>query len=536
MTTASNANWKQFLSAQQRAAVDFVKSSIKSLILTARAGCGKTHTVIRGILREIVESTNAEVLIVAYNNSAGREFKERIQQLAEETGNREFLNWKRVQAGTVHSAGFGVVRRWAPNVNVNGEKVRDICRALAGNDNTSIYQRELSTIKHLVSLGKQSAIGFLTGVRDRSAWYALIEKHGVNETMDEETTIDELVDAAIVVLERSFAMDREVIDFDDQILAPLVHKLKIWPKDFVIVDEAQDTNAARRALILAFTKPRTGRVFAVGDNMQAIYGFTGADADALDLIAAATGAEHLPLTVTYRCPKSVVREANALVPDLVAHENNSEGIVRRLALMDDQEDSDNVKPWYQTTTLLPTDAILCRNTKPLIETAYQLLADGIGCRVEGREIGEGLIKLATRWKRVKNLTVLVEKITDYRDREVAKWKAKENESRAQQIEDKCDALLAISHRLVSTGKNEVRDLVAWINAMFSDSKENTPVQVTTLCTIHKSKGREWDRVFFFLRDTTLPSPYAKRPWQLQQEHNLEYVGITRAKRELVFVD
>ncbi len=43
-------------------------------------------------------------------------------------------------------------------------------------------------------------------------------------------------------------MCREMIDFDDMILAPLYFKAKFWPKDWILVDESQDTNPARRVL------------------------------------------------------------------------------------------------------------------------------------------------------------------------------------------------------------------------------------------------------------------------------------------------
>jgi superfamily I DNA/RNA helicase len=33
----------------------------------------------------------------------------------------------------------------------------------------------------------------------------------------------------------------------------------------------------------------------------------------------------------------------------------------------------------------------------------------------------------------------------------------------------------------------------------------------------------------------MPSPYAKKAWEQQQERNIEYVAITRAKQELVDV-
>jgi DNA helicase-2/ATP-dependent DNA helicase PcrA len=46
---------------------------------------------------------------------------------------------------------------------------------------------------------------------------------------------------------------------------------------------------------------------------------------------------------------------------------------------------------------------------------------------------------------------------------------------------------------------------------------------------------EWNRVFILDR-WRMPSKYATQPWQQEQEQNLIYVAITRAKRELTYID
>jgi len=52
--------------------------------------------------------------------------------------------------------------------------------------------------------------------------------------------------------------------------------------------------------------------------------------------------------------------------------------------------------------------------------------------------------------------------------------------------------------------------------------------------VHKAKGLEWLRVFILDRDR-MPSRWARRDWQVQQEENLIYVAYTRAKEELYFL-
>ena len=50
------------------------------------------------------------------------------------------------------------------------------------------------------------------------------------------------------------------------------------------------------------------------------------------------------------------------------------------------------------------DAILCRNTKPLVKIAFNLIKRGIPCHVEGRDIGAGLIKLVDRFEKARSVT------------------------------------------------------------------------------------------------------------------------------------
>ena len=176
--------------------------------------------------------------------------------------------------------------------------------------------------------------------------------------------------------------------------------------------------------------------------------------------------------------------------------------------------------------------ILCRNTAPLISTAFNMIRDGIGCRVEGREIGQGLIVLARKWK-IKSLNVLVGRLESYKEREVAKWTARGKEERAAATEDKVDTLLVLIERLQSDGKTQIDDLVEFIESLFGNTKPGDKPDVLILSTIHKAKGREWDRVFLLGRNAYMPSKWARKDWQKEQEANLCYVAVTRAKKELV---
>jgi superfamily I DNA/RNA helicase len=78
--------------------------------------------------------------------------------------------------------------------------------------------------------------------------------------------------------------------------------------NYIFVDEAQDTNDIQLDILDRLRAPKS-RFVAVGDPHQAIYGFRGANADSMSRIARRFSCDTYPLSVSYRCPKAVVREA-----------------------------------------------------------------------------------------------------------------------------------------------------------------------------------------------------------------------------------
>jgi superfamily I DNA/RNA helicase len=446
-----------------------------------------------------------DVFFGAYNKAIAEEIKARVQQ------NQN----AKIDVSTFHAAGYRFWRRVAKDVKIDGNKVRNIFRAAV--ERNPSYAAFESSVLALVSLGKQAGLGALTPANEE-AWMGLVDHHDIEAPESEgRPGVEMLVRLAHKTLQASTALDHEVIDFDDMIYAPLLHNARVWQHDWVLVDEAQATNATRRALALRMLK-RGGRLVAVGDSRQAIYGFTGADSEAMELIAKATNAVRMPLTVTYRCPKAVVAYAQQWVRHITAHESAPDGTVERGALKD------------LAKLAKPGDAVLCRLTAPLITNVYAFIAAGIPARVEGREIGEGLKALASRWK-VKSLTQLSGYLDTYLEAETAKLRAKDKEAKAVALEDKVACLNVIIARVRAANPNATVDtLRAEIDGLFGPADAAKPA--VTFSTIHKSKGREWNRVVWLV---TGASPWARKPWQKVQEDNLCYVATTRAKRELVLV-
>ena len=143
-----------------------------------------------------------------------------------------------------------------------------------------------------------------------------------------------------------------------------------------------------------------------------------------------------------------------------------------------------------------------------------------------REIGAGLVAIIKACK-TDDLQELETKLISRRSREVAKAKATGSASSVAAIEDKYDCL-----NIFLRNEDSVDSLCDSILSLFDDSARG----LLTLSTIHKAKGLEWEKVFLLDFHTLLPSKWATQLWQQAQEKNLQYVAVTRAKLDLVFIN
>ncbi len=500
---------------QQQAFIRALLETTSHIVLRARAGCGKTTAIMMGVAA--LAPRHGDILVCAFNKAIADEVSRKL----EKKGHK----WPKVQACTLHSLGFGLLK-FAFKPKVDGNKVRNLIRAQypsrhahgVPDADAAIFEEYDSQITELVRYAKQAGVGFFDdlAIGDVSVWHYLADHFDVN-ALEDTSQSDDVITAAQFIY-RASLRQTDIVDFDDMILFPLVKNMRVkFTKDIIFLDEAQDLSRARQALARKFLKPWTGRMIMVGDDRQAIYGFSGADSAALPNMIKSYNATVLPLSVTWRCPKAVVALAKEIVHDIEAPPEAPEGQVLHV----------NKVP----TDFGPTDAILCRNTAPLISLAYKLIRAGKPCKVEGRSIGDGLAKLAGRWK-VKTVDALINRLEAYQEREVQKALAKGNEAKAEEVEDRIGTLLEICNACIDQQKLTVLDVQDFILNLFADGAENC----TILATYHRAKGREWPRVFLLEHHERCPSRAARQDWQLEQEENLAYVAITRAQETLVFIN
>lgn len=92
--------------------------------------------------------------------------------------------------------------------------------------------------------------------------------------------------------------------------------------------------------------------------------------------------------------------------------------------------------------------IICRNNAPNVALAFALIRQGIGCRIEGREIGNDLLKLVSKWKKVKNLTDFTQKLYEFFSKEFEKAPY----AKMALLEDKLDTMIILIGEFKVLGK------------------------------------------------------------------------------------
>jgi len=472
-----------------------------NLVVRARAGTGKTTTIVEAI----THAPESRILLAAFNKRIAEELTRKLRN-------------PRAEAKTLHSLGFGFIRRTWSNIRVDEDRAFRIAReAWARFQHANGDHRPIPTIADaapdpvitalvkLAALGKNAApLASVSDLADLADTYNVQPENGWADEVD----TDLLARLAFDCMQRAQKRDG-AIDFDDMIYLPVVLRMARPTYDLVVIDEAQDMNASQLMLAQAVA---SGRVCVVGDDRQAIYGFRGADSNALDFLKGELQAAELPLTTTYRCPSLVVEQAAKLVPDYTAAPTAPAG------------DITTTNERGMMNMAAPGDFILSRTNAPLARICLTLLRNGKRARIEGRDVSKGLTSLVKRMK-AESIPDLMDALQRWQARETAKLiatKRKAAETRVEYVRDQVETLEALSDGLADTV-----ELMARIDELFS----TTSGPATICSTVHKAKGLEADRVYVLV--STLYCN-GKRT-DSREEQNIHYVALTRTKRSLVLV-
>ncbi|MFE2543614.1 UvrD-helicase domain-containing protein [Actinacidiphila glaucinigra] len=465
---------------EQTAAAD-VFATGDHLVIQAGAGTGKTTT-----LTQLVASTSRRGLYIAFNRAIAQDAATRFPTM--------------VLCKTAHALAYAAVgHRYRARLNGPRLPGRHTAQALGITRPVRIGSRVLGPA------GLTSAIQ-RTVTRFCHSADPVIERHHVSPLrgLDTEDLHAELANVVLPYARAAWAdlqhPDAGAVRFEHD------HYLKIWalsdpklPAEFVLLDEAQDTNPVLEQVLL--NQRGHAQLVMVGDSAQAIYGWRGAK----DVMADFDGIA-LSLTRSFRFGPRLAEEAN-----------------RWLALADAPirlQGTDTIPTELDTVT--QPDAVLCRSNIGAMSEVLHLL--GLGYRVALAGGGDSLRALALASRDLKDgrrtshpeliLFTSWGELQDYADHDPAGGDL-------QPLVDLVD-------------QHGTEAILAAVNRL--DHESNAQV---TVSTAHKAKGREWlqveiaddfhppkDRDEHDEHGNPLPGPIDN------VDARLAYVAVTRARTRL----
>lgn len=502
VATAPPAPPVQTPTPQQAALYAAVADGTEHIAVEAVAGSGKTTSAVGA-----AQAARGRVGFVAFNKHIAAELQGRLGG--------------RAKACTLHSLGFAAVRRAFPGVALDEQKPHRILERLRPRWMTTTargrvvwYEDGTATL----ALARLAKLTLADGGNESLT--AIADYYGIDGANDE------VFGAVRELLARS-AEQTAIIDYDDMVWLPVRLKLPVEQFDVLLVDEAQDLSAVQHGLVCRAATG--GRVIPIGDRRQAIYGFAGSDPQSLPRLVEQLGAptgrgvRQCPLTVTFRCPRSHVALAQKIVPQIEAAPGAIDGWI------------DSIEPYELAGKVKPGDLVVSRINAPLVGLAFKLIRMGTPAMMLGRDIGKGLTRLIDELQATSTID-LIGRTRDWQEREILRLERRDApESSIQGVVDRAECLIELA---------SATDSVPWlrnqIESLFADAADSA--KVVTLASVHRAKGSEADRVFIAAPDR-MPlrfesrrrtGPPKVRTWEHEQELNLIYVAVTRAKKELYF--
>ncbi len=327
-----------------------VKNGSGNLMIEAVAGSGKTTTIVECLS---FTTTDDVVGFLAFN-------KHIVKELSRRAPNH-------VHVSTIHSLGLSLLREEFDNVEIDedGSKLSGIFNKYLPCSN--VIEKKLRTenrakrvvMYRMVALAKATLVDF----NNKSEVQEMCDRFSI---FGEDVNMDDLFVLLPKIMEdcSNIGEGKLIVDFDDIIWLPVYLGI-IKPRFTILfVDEAQDLNKAQIMLILACVG-ETGRIICVGDRNQSLYGFRGADTDAIPNIIKYTNSKTLPLSVSYRCPKSHIINVQRIVPEIQYSDFAIEGKIERIKSKD------------FSSMIQRGDMIICRTNAPLIPYAFDCIRKGI---------------------------------------------------------------------------------------------------------------------------------------------------------------
>lgn len=473
-------NWSEY----QKAIFKNIAQDTGHLVVEAYAGSSKTTSIVESF-RYLPKGK--KTLALAFNKIIQEELKSRAPSY--------------VEVLTFHSIGLRAIKqRFGNAVELDDYKVFNLVKSQLKEDdaNFDLIVNVCDTVA-FCKYGLQDAPSQID---------TIIDNFGIDLCeMDRKEFITLVI--------KTLALDKaetSKIDFNDMCWFCFVYNLPLGQFDYVYVDECQDLNKSQLVMAKKACKVAGGRIIMVGDPFQALYSWRMADTSILESIKAQPSTKILPLPISYRCPKQVIKLAQSWVPDITCPDTAIEGEITDISLNE----------LYKLAK--PGCFVLSRTNAPLIKICMALIRNNVKANIRGRDIGKQLGYLLKKSKK-KQTPAFLKWLEEWKIEELAKLK--EKNINPENLLDRVECLTTLCDECKT-----LEEVSKKIDELFNDIDEKNMV---ILSSVHRSKGLERENVF--LLKWTFRAWFDNMHWleKPNEEANIAYVGITRSKSKVFVV-
>ena len=467
-TTSVKTNFTK----EQKEFIEYpVKSS--SVILSACAGSGKTFSAVQRLKFMLENGVDpSKIIFFSFTVAAVNELKHRV-------------NNDQIKITTIHS--------FCTNLLARMKKMRKIATFYDFID----WFKEVHKPKYNASQ------------RDKDIFFYEVEKlYDSAEYLSSEISAFKLQSAEGIKCKipdylkayQDFMKQSKSIDFSDMlILVRESLKEDKWLKmfrnqyDYIFIDEYQDTSSIQMQILLSLNAKY---YYIIGDRNQSIYGYSGANCDAIEaMLKRRRQTVEMHLSTNFRSAKTIVENSNKYSSLQAVPFHQNEGKVHRKIIL--------FEHMVEIIKNNPYVTVLVRTNSVIRELERRLLC----------------LKIPMRY---------------------------ENYLKASELED-----IVKAKERVST-KNKIKELLPHFgnaDAIIQFIKSNQDKQ-SFITTIHKSKGREFP--ICVVVNSIAPEILKENNLEIPKEYmsaisfdpndeldyeskNIHYVAVSRAKDEIYFM-
>ncbi|OGK34945.1 hypothetical protein A3F59_03790 [Candidatus Roizmanbacteria bacterium RIFCSPHIGHO2_12_FULL_38_13] len=518
------------------------------VVIIAGPGTGKTRALTARVEYLLTEKKAGpkEILALTFTKKAAAQMKERLAHLK----SLPFI-------GTFHAFASQSI----PNNNfriIDQKEQLSILEMLMIKNKKSLTQKNLKQLLQEISLSKTNR-----------------DLHNKNE---------------VFILYNKFLQDSNLLDFDDLLL--LLYKTINTNDDFrfehVLVDEFQDTNNLQYEII---KKLASSHLFIIGDPLQSIYTFRGADSTVFEKIKEDfTGYSKIIFETNYRSTQSIIDTSTKLFAGQTPLESahKSSGLIQLVHTADEYTEADwivnKINESIGGTDLLQASDFSKNKNQNLRLSDFAVI---YRTHHVGRVLGQRFSQSALPYqviggdspydqKEISFIIGVLRYIYD-KNKEILDSVSRSGGSDKKVIKivstyydalkklsekQENDPLSTLIHKImeifnlnkkIAQSQSKQRNLQQFINNLSQFEKKKNPLKKVidyldylkeheyydpkadkvALMTMHAAKGLEFNTVFICgFEEGLIPLLKKQNQTDLNEEKRLLYVAITRAKQDL----